>query len=82
MLQSFPGIMDAIKDQFNSAFFMNGVILLCWVISTTRNDRIFRGMHQDVQAPKELLLRELSLVSLRVKPSLVSLFDQWLQYLL
>jgi hypothetical protein len=41
---SFPDIVDQIKDQHNSPFFMEAIILLAWTIWTARNDLIFKGI--------------------------------------
>ena len=41
---SLPEIFQQIKDQLDNAFFMESIILLCWVIWTERNDLIFNGI--------------------------------------
>jgi len=43
----FPDIVAQIKDQLNSQFFMDAIILTCWVIWSARNDLIFRGIQRN-----------------------------------
>ena len=41
---SFPELTSQLKDQLNSPFFMDAIILVCWTIWSARNDLIFRGI--------------------------------------
>ena len=72
---------SAFKDQIHSQFFMVAVIVMCWTIWLARNELIFNGNQVSIQDCRRVFLKEVRLVSLRVKTSLSILFDQWTQSL-
>jgi hypothetical protein len=72
---------QAIKDHLNSRFFMIPLILMCWTIWKVRNELIFNNNQIGLQEAKHLFLKEAKLVSLRVKTSLSTEYDQWIQSL-
>lgn len=78
---TFPDVVTTLKDSLQSEFFMVAIILLCWSIWAARNDWIFKGLQPDVQDSKRNFFRELRLVLLRVKPSALSRFESWLQFI-
>jgi hypothetical protein len=63
---SFPEIVTFFKVNLQTEFFMIGVILMCWVIWTARNDLIFRGIQPNLQICRALFLKEVLLLSTRV----------------
>jgi hypothetical protein len=73
--------IDAIKDQLQTRFFMIPIIIINWIIWTARNEAIFKNNQIPIQECKRLLYKELRLVSLRVKNSLTTQFEQWYQNL-
>jgi hypothetical protein len=77
--------MDAInhiRDQSHPSFFMAIAILMCWSIWIVRNDFIFKGVQPNINMAKEVLKKELSILSFRTKASLSLTFDLWFQNLL
>lgn len=80
---SFPELTSQIKDQLNSRFFMDAIILMCWTIWSARNDLIFRGMQRSQDdCASFFFLQELSLLKFRVKANLEDQFTSWIQNLL
>jgi hypothetical protein len=83
--QTNSDIMDAInhiRDQSHPSFFMAIAILMCWSIWIVRNDFIFKGVQPNINMAKEVLKKELSILSFRTKASLSLTFDLWFQNLL
>jgi hypothetical protein len=74
--------VEQIRDQVNQNFFMMLVILMCWAIWTTRNDRIFKGIPPNVTRAKAVFALELKILTLRVKTKHTVEFDLWIQNLL
>ena len=54
---------------------------MCWTIWKVRNELIFNNNQIGLQEAKHLFLKEAKLVSLRVKTSLSTEYDQWIQSL-
>lgn len=77
---TFENVM-AIKNQLQSQFFMVAVVLMCWTIWKAMNELIFNNNQISIQDCKISFFKEVKLVSLRVKKSLVTQFDQWIQNL-
>jgi hypothetical protein len=48
-------------------------------IWTTRNDWIFKGLHPNEASCRSVFVKELNLVSFRVKPSALDRFELWMQ---
>lgn len=71
----------AIKDQLQSQFFMVVIILMSWTIWRARNELIFNNNQVGILDCRAFFFREVKLVSLRVKASLSSAFEQWSQLL-
>jgi hypothetical protein len=71
----------ALKFQLNSKFFMEALILMCWVIWTARNELIFNANQFSLNDCRSFFFRETKLVGLRVKDGLSHEFDQWLDSL-
>ena len=63
----FPALTSQMKDQLNSQFFMETIILLCWAIWMTRNDLIFKGETLNLAGIKRVFLRSLSFLSIELK---------------
>jgi hypothetical protein len=78
---AFPGITSTFKTSIQSDFFMVAIILMCWSIWVTRNVLIFNGIQPSVQNCKRVFLIELRLVRYRIKQSLQSKFDLWINSL-
>jgi hypothetical protein len=72
---------DAFKIQLHSQFFMETIILICWVIWTAWNELIFKANQMSLTDYSRFFFKEGKLVGLRVKEGLSFLFDQWLQSL-
>lgn len=72
---------SALKNQIQSQFFMEMIILICWTIWLARNELIFNARQISLSECKRFFVTEIKLLSLRVKPSLSSSFDQWLHSL-
>jgi hypothetical protein len=71
----------ALKFQLNSKFFMEALILMCWVIWTARNELIFNANQFSLNDCRSFFFAETKLVGLRVKDGLSHEFDQWLDSL-
>jgi hypothetical protein len=70
---------EAVRIQQNSQFFMIAFILISWTIWTARNSMIFNSYQMSSLDCKAFLLKELRLVRWRIKPSLSTRYDQWLE---
>jgi len=57
-------------------------ILMSWAIWTIRNGFIFNNVQPQVELAKEVFLKELKLLTLRVKARDSLIFDLWIQNLL
>ena len=76
---SFPEVILYFRDQLNSEFFLNAVILMCWTIWGPRNDVIFRGIGPNIHSSKLSFNRELALTAIRAKESISQTYNQWIQ---
>jgi hypothetical protein len=76
---SFPQVCLPFKDQLNSEFFMNAVVVMCWTIWNARNNLIFNGISPTIQASKAAFIKEITTTSLRVKQSRSEDFCAWIQ---
>lgn len=72
---------SALKCQIHSQFFVEMIILVCWAIWLARNELIFNARQTSLQECRRGFFKEIKMVNLRVKSSLSSSFDQWLQSL-
>lgn len=82
-LQPDPSIdpfqnLQSFKNQLQAPFFMEIIILMCWVIWKARNDAIFRQSAPNIQNLKMDFRVELQLLMLRAKRSYSPRFDQWI----
>lgn len=66
------------KDQFQVPFFMEIIIVMCWIIWKARNDMIFRQINPQMQTSKASFRDELHLLSLRMKRRNRTEFNQWI----
>lgn len=66
------------KDQLQVPFFMEIVIIMCWIIWKARNDWIFRQVIPNLQASKVFFREELHMLSLRMKRRHLMEFNQWI----
>lgn len=78
---TFPEIVSTFKIRLQSEFFMVAIILMSWSIWTARNDLTFKGLQPNMQNCKRNFFKELKLVLLRVKPSLLPNFELWIHSL-
>lgn len=76
---NLPEVVFVFKNQLNSEFFLNVVILMCWTIWGARNDLIFNGVGLNLQNCKTSFRKELALTRLRAKDSTSQLYNQWIQ---
>jgi len=79
---SLPDAVTQIRLQGNPRFFMISAILMSWAIWTIRNGFIFNNIQPQVELAKEVFLKELKLLTLRVKARDSLIFDLWIQNLL
>lgn len=70
-----------LKDQMQSQFFMVAVVLMSWTIWKARNEMIFNNNQLSIQECRDYFFKEVKLVSLRVKPSLLETYNQWIQHI-
>jgi hypothetical protein len=68
--RSFLDMVQTVKDQIHTAFFMMAIFTMCWTIWGARNDLIFKGTQSSLMDCKRAFAKELALVSLRIKSSL------------
>lgn len=85
-LQNFPDSgstanVDGPRMQINNNFFMMAIILMCWTIWKAGNEIIFNDNQLGIDQCRALFLKEVRLVSCRVKDSLSLIFEQWIQQL-
>jgi len=73
--------ITAIKDQLQNRFFMIATILMCWTIWKVKNELIFNNNQLGLQEAKTLFLKEVGVVSNRIKSQLKQDFLLWLQNL-
>lgn len=74
----FPDAMVFLKNALHSQFFMEATILICWAIWTMRNALIFNGIQPDLLVSRAVFMKEIQLVTHRVKTSFSQPFDQWI----
>jgi hypothetical protein len=74
-------VLQSFRNQLSVPFFMEIIILMCWVIWKSRNDLIFRQVNPSLQKIKDGFRYELSLLLLRTKRSYSLLLNQWIQNL-
>ena len=77
----FPNLAVEIKEQLNTWFFMEAIILLCWTIWIVRNELIFKGNGLNLVECRRVLMYELSLLKHKVKPRHQDQFTSWIQNL-
>lgn len=65
---SFPELVPLIRNQLNSQFFMETIIIFCWALWTARNGLIFRGERFHLIDVRRVFFKELRLLQHRVKP--------------
>ena len=77
----FPELASQMKDQLNSQFFMEAIILLCWTIWSARNELIFRGVRLNLARINRVFFKELNLLQYRVKVGQEDHLFSWIQSL-
>jgi hypothetical protein len=77
----FPELTSQMKDQLNSQFFMETIILLCWAIWMARNDLIFKGETLNLAGIKRVFFKEFKLLKYRVKAGQEGHLFSWIQSL-
>ena len=60
---------------------MVAIILMRWTIWLARNEIVFNENQMSIQDCRRIFLKEERMVSLQVKTSLSTLFEQWIQSL-
>lgn len=78
---AFPELTSQLKDQWNSPFFMDAIILMCWTVWTARNNLIFKGIQLNLADCRRIFMKELLLLQYRIKPSQENQFNSWIQNL-
>jgi hypothetical protein len=78
---TFLELASLLKDQLNSQFFMETIILLCWAIWSARNELIFRGIRLNLEGIKRVFFKELKLLQYRVKAGQEDHLFSWIQNL-
>jgi hypothetical protein len=73
----FPDIINVMRDNLQTQFFMSAIILLCWAIWSARNDLIFKGVQPSLPACKATFLGALQLLNNRVNSRRAQAFEQW-----
>lgn len=81
MNTNFPEAVSQIKDQIQSSFFMETIILMSWSIWKTRNNQIFEGIPPSIGSAKLLFRKELLLLTHRVKDQHLQVLEAWIQSL-
>jgi len=76
-LEAFQ-VLQSFRNQLSVSFFMEIIILMCWVIWKARNDLIFRKINPLILNSKEDFRREIGLLKYRVKHSISNSLDQWI----
>jgi hypothetical protein len=71
-------ILKLLKDKLAVPFYMEIIILMTWVIWTTRNACIFSNIDPLVEDCKRKFLSEFSLLLHRVKPEMVNPMEVWM----
>jgi len=70
-------IIQSLKAQLQVPFFMEIIIIMCWVIWKARNDWIFRQMAPSLAFSKNAFREEMHWLSMRIKRDYSVLFNQW-----
>jgi hypothetical protein len=70
--------LQSFKDQLQVPFFMEIIILMCWMIWKARNDLIFRQIAPNIQMSKQSFKDEFSLLLLRAKKRYFPRINQWI----
>lgn len=78
---SVPEVFSQIRDQLASPFAMDTVILISWAIWNMRNELIFNGIQISLVNCRRHLVKELTMLQHRVKPSLLLQFTEWIHNL-
>jgi len=71
-------VVASFRRQLNVTFFMEIIILGCWVIWMTHNDFIFRQIDPSVQNCRAHFKKELALAVHRAKNSIVDILKEWI----
>lgn len=69
-------IIQQLKIQLNQPFFMEVIILQCWAIWMTRNNKIFKDIPPSVQGCKQLFCLELDDLTHRIKRKYSIIFQE------
>ena len=72
-------IMESIKSQLLTPYFMDVFITMCWAIWSSQNDKIFRGIDNSTRRCKEIFKKEFAQVILRAKTDIRPSMKTWLQ---
>jgi len=67
---AFPEVVEALKAQISSRFFMSAIILISWTIWTSKNKLIFEGIQPSIPRAKVIFKNEMLLLKHRVKQEL------------
>lgn len=73
--------VNAFGAQLQSQFFMEAIILICWIIWIARNEMVFNANQLNLTYCKGIFFKEASLLRFRIKADRSLPFDQWLQTL-
>lgn len=77
----YPDLVLQLKNQLNSQFFMETVILMCWAIWKVRNNLIFNGEAISFMAVKQFFVSEMKLLKHRIKAGQENSLNTWIQSL-
>jgi hypothetical protein len=72
-------IKESIQSQLPAPFFMDVIIIMCWAIWSSRNDKIFKGFDNSIRCCKEIFKKEFVQVILKVKIDMKPMLTTWLQ---
>ena len=64
-----PSSNELLRSQISHLFFMKIIILLCWAIWMSKNDKIFKLIDESIQDCEQLFLRKMDALLLRAKKS-------------
>ena len=70
--------LQSFRNQLAVPFFMEIIILMCWVIWKARNNLVFRQVNPLLVNTKEDFRKEVGLLMLRAKQSYSPRIDQWI----
>jgi len=76
-LGPFENLMS-FRDQLHEPFFMEIIVLMCWVIWKARKDLIFRQINPNIHIAKQCFLDELQMLLLRAKRRYSPRINQWI----